>query len=77
MKTLRTLGVSARTTVFRGLVAEEIIRAAGSGKYDLLVLGVPLGRKGSQISLTGIVGEVLKQAGDQAILLVRSQFIRA
>jgi sulfate/thiosulfate transport system ATP-binding protein len=76
-KTLRTLGVSARSSLLRGPVVDEIIRAARSDEFDLLVMGVPLAKKGGQITLSGIAGEVLKQVSDRAVLLVRSQFIRA
>jgi sulfate/thiosulfate transport system ATP-binding protein len=75
VKTLRTLGVPAKSVVLRGGVVEQIVRASTSGECDLLVMGLPLAGKGGELALTGVVGEVLKQVNQQAILLVRSQFI--
>jgi nucleotide-binding universal stress UspA family protein len=75
VKTLSTLGIRASMSVLRGRVSEKIIQVANSGKYDLLVLGVPLSKSGGKISLSGVVEDVLKQANDRAVLLVRSKFI--
>jgi sulfate/thiosulfate transport system ATP-binding protein len=75
--TLRTLGVSARSVVLRGPVAGEVLRAASTGEYDLLVMGVPLSKKGGQVRLVGIVYDVLNQVHDRAVLLVRSKFVRS
>lgn len=77
VKTLKTLGVTSRPMMFKGSVSEEIMRAVGSNEYDILVMGVPLVRKNGEISLAGVVGDVLKRINDQAVLLVRSQFIRS
>jgi sulfate/thiosulfate transport system ATP-binding protein len=76
VKTLSTLGIRADTAVLRGSVTEEIVQAASSGDYDLLVLGVPLSKNGGKISLAGVVEDVLKQVNDRMVLLVRSKFIR-
>lgn len=75
VNTLGTLGVSAGKAVLRGAVSEEILRAAGMGDYDMLVLGVPLSKNGGKITLSGVVEDVLRQASDRAVLLVRSKFI--
>jgi sulfate/thiosulfate transport system ATP-binding protein len=76
VRTLAVLGIPAATRVLRGQVADQIIKTARSGDYDLLVMGVPLNPRSGEISLTGVVAEVLKQVSDRAILLVRSQFTR-
>jgi sulfate transport system ATP-binding protein len=77
VKTLGTLGVPARAIISHGQVVEEISRAAHADSCDLLVMGVPLGNSRKELSLNGVVGEVLKQVTDRSVLLVRSKFIQA
>jgi sulfate/thiosulfate transport system ATP-binding protein len=76
IKTLGTLGIPARSRIGRGQVVEEITRAAHSDNCDLLVMGVPIAGRRKELSLNGVVGEVLKQVNDRAILLVRSKLIQ-
>ncbi|HSV86586.1 MAG TPA: ATP-binding cassette domain-containing protein [Levilinea sp.] len=77
VKTLGTLGVPARAIIRQGQVVEEINRAVHADGCDLLVMGVPLASKRKELSLNGVVGEVLKQVNDRAILLVRSKLIQS
>jgi sulfate/thiosulfate transport system ATP-binding protein len=77
VKTLRTLGVAARAEIRRGPAVQEIVRAANAETCDLLVMGLPLGRRSGEVSLDGVVQEVIKQLPERAVLLVRSQFIRS
>jgi sulfate transport system ATP-binding protein len=76
VKTLGTLGIPARFRIGRGQVVEEITRAAHTDNCDLLVMGVPIAGRRKELSLNGVVGEVLKQLNDRAILLVRSKLIQ-
>jgi hypothetical protein len=39
-------------------------------------MGVPIAGRRKELSLNGVVGEVLKQVNDRAILLVRSKLIQ-
>jgi len=77
VKTLGTLGVPARSRIGRGQVVEEITRAAHTDGCDLLVMGVPIATRRKELSLNGVVGEVLKQVNDRAVLLVRSKLIQS
>jgi sulfate/thiosulfate transport system ATP-binding protein len=77
VKTLSTLGVPARSLLRRGQPVEVIASAARADGCDLLVMGVPIATRRKEIELTGVVGDVLKQVNDRAILLVRSKFIRS
>jgi len=74
-RTLGLLGVQADSNILRGGIEEEIVKASRANGSALLVMGVPLAHKSQNISLSGVVGEVLKQVNDRSILLVRSQFV--
>jgi len=75
IQSLGLLGVPAVGKVRSGDAADEILGEIKSGEYDLLVLGAPLMKPTRRISLDGIVGEVLSQVTDRAILIVRSHFM--
>ncbi|MCI0398923.1 MAG: ATP-binding cassette domain-containing protein [Chloroflexi bacterium] len=75
IRTLEMLGVPARLTIRTGRVAEEIVHEMEEGGHDLLVLGAPLTNRERQLTLDGVTGQVLNQALDHPILIVRS-FVR-
>jgi sulfate/thiosulfate transport system ATP-binding protein len=75
IKTLSVLGVPARTEIRSGNVVEEIVKETTTGGYDLLVLGAPLAPKSGDISLEGVVWDVIQQLQDRPILIVRSTFV--
>lgn len=75
VRTLAAFGVAARHSVAQGAASDEIKKAVCASESDLLVMGVPLVGQGRDLSLTGVVGEVLKEIHDRAILLVRSQIV--
>jgi sulfate/thiosulfate transport system ATP-binding protein len=77
VKTLSTLGVPARSLLRRGQPSEVIASAARADGCDLLVMGVPIANRRKEIELSGVVGDVLNQVNDRAILLVRSKLIRS
>ena len=72
IQTLALLGVPAAGKIREGNTVEEIIAEVKAGDHDLLVLGTPLMKSTGKISLDGVVGEVLSQVTDRAILVVRS-----
>jgi sulfate/thiosulfate transport system ATP-binding protein len=76
VKTLGTLGVQARYEIRNGAVVDEITSAAHVDGCNLLVMGVPIAGKRRELSLNGVVGDVLKQVNDRAVLLVRSKLIQ-
>ncbi len=77
VQSLYLLGVPARTVIRSGPAYEEIKKEIQEGDYDLLVLGAPLARQSGQISLMGVIGQVLDSTVDRAILIVRSHYIGA
>ncbi len=77
VQSLSLLGVPAGSKIRPGAAAEEIVSEFSEGGYDLLVLGAPLMSAPGRISLDGVVGQVLGQAGDRPVLIVRSHFIGA
>ena len=77
IQSLGLLGVPAVGKVRSGDAVDEIMGEINAGEYDLLVLGAPLMRPTGKISLDGVVGDVLSQVTDRAILVVRSHFVGA
>jgi sulfate/thiosulfate transport system ATP-binding protein len=75
IKTLSVLGVPARTEIRSGNIVEEIVKETTTAGYDLLVLGAPLAPKSGDISLEGVVWDVIQQLQDRPILIVRSTFV--
>lgn len=77
VQSLSILGVPSKTLIRSGSIAEEILREATEGNYDLVVLGAPLNTSGGKISLSGVIEQVLRALDDRAILVVRSHFMQA
>jgi hypothetical protein len=59
------------------MVREEILKEYKTGGYDLLVLGAPLARQSGEISISGLIGQILAQMNDHAVLMIRSHFMSA
>lgn len=72
VKTLELLGVPAETTIRTGSVSQEIKQELASGAYDLLVLGSPLPDRVGEISLDGIISQVITAVPQLPTLIVRS-----
>ena len=70
-RAMARLGVPVATAIRYGEANEEIRRQIAEGGHDLLVLGVPLPRKG-EITLGGFLARLLPQVADLPLLLVRS-----
>jgi sulfate/thiosulfate transport system ATP-binding protein len=75
IKTLGVLGVSATTEIRTGNIIEEIVKQTKAVGYDLLVMGTPLAGKSGDISLGGVVWEVIQELQDRPILIVRSTYV--
>jgi sulfate transport system ATP-binding protein len=75
IQSLGLLGVPATGKIRSGAALEEILAEVKGGEYDLLVLGAPLRKPTGKLSLDGVVGDVLSQVTDRAILVVRSHFM--
>ena len=72
MRSLDILGVPAQTVIRTGAVSKTIAQELTANGYDLLVLGTPLADRDGNISLKGVVGQVMSETPTCATLLVRS-----
>ena len=77
VRTMALLGVPAQAKVRSGPVRNEIIAEMSAGNYDLLVLGAPLVRPDGRGVLAGVVGQILSDATDRPVLIVRSPYAAA
>jgi nucleotide-binding universal stress UspA family protein len=77
VRTMALLGVPAQAKVRTGVVRNEIIAEMNAGNYDLLVLGAPLARPDGGGVLAGVVGQILSDATDRPVLIVRSPYAAA
>jgi len=77
VRTMALLGVPAQARVRNGSVRNEIIAEMNAGSYDLLVLGAPLARPDGRDVLAGVVGQILGDATDRPVLIVRSPYAAA
>jgi sulfate transport system ATP-binding protein len=75
VQSLSILGVPARTVVRAGDPTVEIVQEMRSGGYDLLVMGAPRSPQSGEITLSGVVSQVLAEVPDRAALIVRSHFL--
>jgi sulfate transport system ATP-binding protein len=75
-RTLEMFGVPAETAVRYGSAAVEILSELESGAYDLLVMGAPLPDGEGQISLAGVIEQVLAEGKERLTLIVRTSFPR-
>jgi sulfate transport system ATP-binding protein len=74
VRSLGRLGVPARTMILSGNVRKEIDEQMKTGEYDLLVLGAPLHPRGGEVSLDGLVGQIVREPAAHPILIVRSHY---
>jgi sulfate transport system ATP-binding protein len=77
IRTMALLGVQAQASIRSGVVREEIIAEMSEGSYDLLVLGAPLARPDGSGVLAGVVGQILGDATERPVLIVRSPYAAA
>lgn len=71
IRTLNLLGVPAQPVIRVGNVRDEIIDEMATAGHDLLVLGAPLKERSSQVSLHGVVGQILNVI-NRPVLIIRS-----
>lgn len=77
VQSMSILGVPSKTAIRVGSIVDEIAQEASQGGYDMLVLGLPLAKPSGKISLSGVVEQILNAVTDQAILVVRSNYLGA
>lgn len=75
VRSLDLLGVPARILMRYGATTAEISLELSEGGYDLLVLGAPLPDLEGQITLSGVVGQLLNKVMEVPILIVRSAYL--
>jgi len=69
---LELFGIPTEIGLGTGQPSTEIVREIQEGGFDLVILGAPLPGRDKQVSLTRVVEDVMKNAGDCSILIVRS-----
>ncbi|MEA4906872.1 MAG: ATP-binding cassette domain-containing protein [Anaerolineaceae bacterium] len=72
---MAVFGVQADTVVRQGVVQDEILAEWNSGLYDMLVLGTPLSDHEGEVSLDGVVQQVLSAGLDRPVLIVHSRYL--
>jgi sulfate transport system ATP-binding protein len=73
---LAMFGVPTESEIRMGNPSTEIIEEMQRGEYDLVVLGAPLSNRDGHVALTKVVENVMKNAGNCSILIVRSHYSR-
>jgi nucleotide-binding universal stress UspA family protein len=69
---LEMFGVPTESEIRMGNPATEIVDEIQKGGFDLVVLGAPLPSRDGRVSLTKVVENVMKNAGNCSLLIVRS-----
>jgi sulfate transport system ATP-binding protein len=73
---LEMFGVPTESEIRMGNPPAEIVEEMRRGEYDLVILGAPLPNREGRVSLTRIVENVTKNAGNCSLLIVRSHYSR-
>ncbi|HEU0296922.1 MAG TPA: ATP-binding cassette domain-containing protein [Anaerolineales bacterium] len=71
---LEMFGVPTESELRIGDSETEIIEEVKKGEFDLVVLGAPLPQKDRRIAIHGVLEDVMKNAGNCSILIVRSHY---
>jgi nucleotide-binding universal stress UspA family protein len=74
VRTLEVLGVPAQTAIRAGHPLDEIASQMQDNGHDLLVLGAPLTYREGEVSLEGVVGQILEKMTVHPVLIVRSHY---
>jgi nucleotide-binding universal stress UspA family protein len=70
-RTLAPLGIHAATRLREGVALEQIRAECAEGRYDLLVVGAPLGERGEATKIEGPVEKLLEKT-TIPVLVVRT-----
>lgn len=74
--TLEMFGVSPQVKLRNGNPQNEIVQEIKDGEFDLVIMGAPLPQKDGRIALSGVIEDVMKEAGNCSLLIVRSHYHR-
>ncbi|MEX1247055.1 MAG: ATP-binding cassette domain-containing protein [Anaerolineales bacterium] len=72
VQSLARFGIKANKQIKKGNPLTTILEEIQAGKYDLVVMGVPLPGRSGKLVLSGVVGSVLRSAQNCSFLIVRS-----
>lgn len=73
---LEMFGVPTESEIRTGHAPTEIIQEMQKGEYDVVILGAPLPNREGRVSMTKVVENVMKNAGNCSLLIVRSHYSR-
>ncbi len=76
VKSLEMFGVPTQSEIRIGNPRDEIVEEIKGGAFDLVVMGVPLPQKDGRIAISGLMEDIMKNAGNCSILIVRSHHTR-
>jgi len=74
VQSLKMFGVSTESKLRNGNPQVEIADEIKQGEFDLVIMGAPLPQKDGRIALNGVIGGVMKDAGNCSLLIVRSHY---
>ena len=72
VQSLARFGIRANKQIKKGNPLTTILDEIRAGSYDLIVMGAPLPGRTGKLTLTGVVGSVLRSAQSCSFLIVRS-----
>ena len=73
---LEMFGVPTQSELRNGNPQTAIVEEIKKGEYDLVVLGAPLPQKDGRIVINRVIENVMKNAGNCSLLIVRSHYHR-
>jgi sulfate transport system ATP-binding protein len=73
---LERFGVPTESEIRIGQPQTEIIEEMRTGEFDLVILGAPLPNRYGHVSLARVVENVMRNAGNCSLLIVRSHYSR-
>src|SRR5258706_1351548 len=73
-RTLEVLGVPAQVEIHAGNVHQEIKNQMQEGGHDLLILGAPLTNRTGEVSLEGVVGQIVEDMTTHPVLIIHSPY---
>jgi sulfate transport system ATP-binding protein len=76
MHSLEMFGVPTQSELRSGSPQTDIVEEIKKGEYDLVVLGAPLPQKDGRIVINRVIENVMKNAGNCSLLIVRSHYHR-
>lgn len=74
VRTLEVLGVPAQMAIRSGNVQDEIANQMTVGEHDLLILGAPISQREGEVTLEGIVGQIIGEMTAHPVLIIRSGY---